>query len=109
MDFNDDGQKICNTCQGYKLTDKKVIRLLEVCPECKGAGNIDWVEYVMGRPQQRSQQVEYYAAQRNIQMLIQMIKDEGRRCGQEIMVEIKHIPYEEIYRGMPHPIIRSKY
>ena len=110
MRFSDDGYSDCQTCDG-----NRVIRytgrldLIEVCPECKGHGRFDWIEVAMKRPKKEDAHLEVHIAQRNIQILMRMIQDEAMKCGQRVHVDIKHIPAEEHYYGMKHPIIRSKY
>ena len=91
--FDDDGYCHCPECDGQKVIPMRLkMPLLEVCPRCKGGGTFDWVEYTMGRIKKERMQTEYYVIQRNIQTLMQMIKEEGMKAGQHISVEIRTEP-----------------
>ena len=91
--FDDDGYCNCPECEGQKMIHMRIKHpLLEVCPRCKGAGSYDWVEYTMGRIKKDSESTRYYVAQRNIHTLMQMIKEEGMKIGQQINIELRTKP-----------------
>lgn len=105
MLFNDKGVIECAECRGHKVIHKPV-DLIEVCPSCRGAGGSDWVEYAMSRRSEYSQQMLFNTAHRNIQHLIHLIYEEGRKVGEDINVKIEHRPMEDPYKIMPAMLLR---
>jgi len=43
--------EICNLCNGKGL-DLDDIAFPDTCPKCGGSGKVDWVEQIVGSPQQ---------------------------------------------------------
>jgi len=108
--FDDDGYCRCPECKGQKVIPMRLkMPLLEVCPNCKGGGSFDWVEYTMGRIKKESTQTEYYVVQRNIHTLIQMIKEEGMKVGKHISVEIRSEPMSYGFSPFTKKYMEDKY
>ena len=107
MHFNDKGRIECKRCRGNHTISLRVSDLIEVCPECNGSGGRDWVEHAMGRPSEYSQQAAIHAVHRNIQTLMQLIYEEGRKIGEYIQVDVKHRSIEDYNATMPSMILRK--
>jgi len=76
MDYHDKDRHTCRVCHGRKVVPGQYITR-EMCPNCNGSGEIDWICNAMGgrgRNSHPDQQFLYNIGQRNIQDLIQEIK-----------------------------------
>jgi hypothetical protein len=93
MDSNKKAWHDCETCRGVKVIPSKICGdLYDVCPECHGAGGRDWVQNAMGRYDDIDPNLRGTVVYSNIQRLIQMIYEEGRKIGMDISVDVKSNP-----------------
>jgi len=88
MDFDDNGIIKCDCCHGDRLIEDKSPKIYKVCPNCKGKAGTDWVSNAMDR-KPGLQYLNYSAAQQNIMQLIDAIKQEGLKIGQDITITIQ--------------------
>lgn len=113
MDYHDEYGHICRTCNGRKVIPGQHITR-EICPNCNGSGEIDWVCHAMGakgRNPHPDHQIMYNIGQRNIQDLIAEIKRQGQMFGAMIDVHIEFRPepsFQELYLTNPRPMIFPK-
>ena len=91
MRFNDKGIVECSECKGQRIVPSKEYpgAIMEVCTKCKGTGGQDWVEYAMGNNAEGNDALQYHVSYENIHRLMDLIREEGMKMNQEIIVTIK--------------------
>lgn len=107
MNFNDEGFVECELCKGKRVIPSQQYpdTLMQVCPKCGGRGGFDWVDYVMGRPEEHLKKLAYDVAYENMHRLISMIKEESMKIGHHATITIEQKPAHEMHRLYPDPFL----
>jgi len=113
MDYRDENGHTCRACRGKKVIPGN-FTTRDICPNCNGRGEIDWVCNAMGgrgRNPHPDHEIMYSVTQRNIQDMIHEIKRQGSMIGMEVdvRVEFRNERYfEELYLTNPQPMLFPK-
>jgi len=113
MDYRDEDRHTCRVCHGRKVIPGS-FTIRDVCPNCNGIGEIDWVCNAMGgegRNPHPDHQFLYNIAQRNIQEMIQEIKRQGGMLGMVVNIEVhfeREPSFEQMYLTNPRPMLFPK-
>jgi len=97
---------MCPVCHGRRY-NHKVFELREFCDNCKGHGDVYWIDEVVKR--NPVMQVKYESAHLNIVKLIGLIKAEGRKLGKNINVILHDDEFDNEIRIHSRPDKRSKF
>jgi hypothetical protein len=102
MDFNDKGVIECPECKGNRIVPSKEYPGLihEVCSTCKGHGNMDWIDYAMGRRINFNRDLQYKISYQNINKLMYLIQQEGMKMNKIIRVDIQEHYMDDPYKSI---------
>ena len=98
MEFDIEAWNECPQCRGRKIIrDKSSSVLTDVCPTCGGYGGRDWVSNAMDHKEGIDQKLLQNVIYENIQILSQMIREQGMRVGMTLNVRIEPVEHNHHY------------
>ena len=99
----------CPTCRGSLISKKDlVIQLMETCERCGGTGKVDWIGNVISSPLKTNKgnpTVDRGAAMSNIQVLQNLIIEEGARVGVHVIMNMEFKDLNEYLMRAASPMM----
>jgi hypothetical protein len=98
MEFDIEAWNECPQCRGSKIIRSRLSSVLtDICPTCGGRGGRDWVSHSMDRREAIDQKLLQNVVYENIQILAQMIREQGMRVGMTLNVRIEPVEHNHHY------------